>query len=271
MDAIIERLRHIGLNTYEAKVYLALLKHHPATGYEISKNANVPQARAYDTLKALETQKMVVVTGGKPTTYIPVPPEEILNRFEKQYQGSIDYLRTSLPSYTVESIEPVHNLRGEAPIYSHAREMIEGARETIFMEIWSEDQHLLEKPLRDAAERGVAVHVVGYNTVNYNFCKVYQHALADTVESTLGGRWILLAVDAYEGMVGTAPVGTSEPHALWTKNPAIVLVIKELVIHDIFLLDVEKTLREPMEKAYGAHLLKLRNKILGNEVLIGAH
>lgn len=271
MDAIIDRLKYLGLNTYEAKVYLALLKHHPATGYEVSKSANVPQARAYDTLKSLEAQKMVVATDGKPVTYIPVSPDEILNRFEKQYRGSIDYLRNALPSYAVESIEPVHNLRGEDAIYNHAREMIESAQQTIFIELWSDDAHLLEKPLREAAQRGVSIHVVGYNNVGFDFCRVYQHALADTIETSLGGRWLILAVDALEGMVGSAPVGASEPHALWTRNPAIVLVIKELIVHDIFLLDVEQTLREPMEKVYGSHLLKLRNKILGNEILIGAH
>ncbi len=271
MDAIIERLKAIGLNTYEAKVYLALLKNQPATGYEISKNANVPQARAYDTLKALETQKMVVATGGKPVTYMPVPPEEILNRFEKQYQGSINFLRSSLPSYAIESIEPVHNLRGKEAIYEHAREMIAEARSTIFMELWADDESLLEEPLREAAKRGVRVYVVGYNQVNYDFCKVYQHELADTIESSLGGRWVIMAVDTNEGMVGTWPVGGSEPHAIWTKNPALVLVIKELVVHDIFLLDVEKNLQEPMEQVYGRHMLKLRNKLLGDEILIGAH
>jgi sugar-specific transcriptional regulator TrmB len=271
MDAIIEQLKRLGLNSYESKVYLALLKSHPATGYEISKNANIPQARAYDTLKALESQKMVVATEGKPVQYIPVSPEEILNRFEKQYQGSINFLRAALPSYAVESIEPVHNLRGEDAIYAHAREMIEGARETIFMELWSHDQHLLEKPLRDAAERGVNIYIVGYNSVGYDFCTVYQHSLADTIETQLGGRWLFLAVDAFEGLVSTVPVGTTQPHALWTRNPAIVLILKELIVHDIFILDVERTLKEPMEKAYGTHFHKLRNKIFGEEILIGAH
>lgn len=271
MDDIIERLKQIGLNSYEAKVYLALLKHHPATGYEISKNSNVPQARAYDTLKALETQKMVVITGGKPVTYIPIPPDELLNRFEKKYQGSINFLRTALPNYSVESIEPVHNLRGEDAIFAHVREMIEAAQETIFMEIWSDDQQLLEKPLRDAANRGVSVHIVGYNNVTYDFCKVYPHSLATAIETSLGGRWLIMAVDAFEGLVGTSPGGSNQPHALWTRNPALVLVIKELIVHDIFLLDVEKNLQGPMEAVYGQHQLKLRNKILGNEILIGAH
>lgn len=272
MDAIIDRLKHLGLNSYEAKVYLALLKNHPATGYEISKSANVPQARAYDTLKALESQKMVVATSGKPVTYTPVQPEEILGRFEKQYQGSIDYLRDTLPNFAVETIEPVHNMRGSGPIFDHARQMIDLAKTTIFLEMWSDDQHLLEQPLRDAAARGVQVHVVGYNDVSYDFCHVHPHPLVqNAVEPSWGGRWLIMAVDAYEGMVGSSPLGASDLQAVWTRNPAIVLVIRELIVHDIFLLDVEERLKEPMEHVYGVQKLKLRNKILGNEVLIGAH
>ncbi len=37
MADLIEKLKEIGLNTYEAKVYVALLKKYPATGYEVSK------------------------------------------------------------------------------------------------------------------------------------------------------------------------------------------------------------------------------------------
>ncbi len=53
MTKLIESLKEIGFNTYEAKVYIALLKKHPATGYEISKLSEVPQARTYDTLNVL--------------------------------------------------------------------------------------------------------------------------------------------------------------------------------------------------------------------------
>ena len=270
-NRLIEQFRQLGLNTYEAKVYIALLGKHPATGYEVSKSSSVPQARAYDTLKALESKNMVVSMGGKPTTYLPVPPEELLDRIEKTYQSTINELRAELPNYSVESIEPVHNLRGEAAIFNHARQMIENARETIMLEMWSDDQKFLEPALRDANDRGVKIAVVGYNNVSYDFCTVYEHDLADDIEDTLGGRWILLTVDATEGLVGTHPVGQNEPHALWTRNPALVLVIKELVVHDIFLLDIEQTLPDVLTQTYGRGKPRLRNKIFGDINLIGAH
>ena len=54
MADLVEKLKEIGFNSYEAKVYIALLKKYPATGYEVSKLANIPQSRTYDTLKVLE-------------------------------------------------------------------------------------------------------------------------------------------------------------------------------------------------------------------------
>ena len=72
-NRLIEQFRQLGLNTYEAKVYIALLGKHPATGYEVSKSSSVPQARAYDTLKALESKNMVVSMGGKPQPRKPQP------------------------------------------------------------------------------------------------------------------------------------------------------------------------------------------------------
>ena len=42
MNDVIESLKELGLNSYEAKVYVALLKKYPATGYEVAKLADIP-------------------------------------------------------------------------------------------------------------------------------------------------------------------------------------------------------------------------------------
>ena len=46
MEDIVEKLKEFGFNSYEAKVYIALLKKYPATGYEVSQIADIPQSRA---------------------------------------------------------------------------------------------------------------------------------------------------------------------------------------------------------------------------------
>ena len=78
MADLIEKLKEIGLNTYEAKVYVALLKKYHATGYEVSKLADIPQSRTYDTLKALEKQNIVISTNTKPVTYTPIKPKQLI-------------------------------------------------------------------------------------------------------------------------------------------------------------------------------------------------
>lgn len=271
MEMMIEKLKSMGFNTYEAKVYLALLKQHPATGYEISKGSGVPQARAYDTLKALESSNVVVAIGGKPVTYIPVTPDELLDRWERTFKGSISYLRESLPRMGDETVEPVMNLRGEESIFKHALDMINHAERTIFLELWKEDAERLGDALGAAQARGVDIKIVGYNHVELDGIEVYQHGLARTIEQSLGGRWLILSVDQREGMVGTVSMGDSPPQAVLTRNPGIVLIIKELIVHDIFLLDVENNLETEIERVYGKNLMSLRKKILGDEVPLGAH
>ena len=61
MADLVEKLKEIGFNTYEAKVYIALLKKYPATGYEVAKFANIPQSRTYDTLKVLEEKEVFLI------------------------------------------------------------------------------------------------------------------------------------------------------------------------------------------------------------------
>ena len=86
MDEIVEKLKEIGLNEYQSKVYIALLKKFPATGYEISKLANIPQSRAYDTLKTLESMHIAIPSNTKPITY----QKNLLNVIkEKLIQQSI--------------------------------------------------------------------------------------------------------------------------------------------------------------------------------------
>lgn len=271
LDEIISHLKELGLNTYESKVYLSLLKNHPATGYEVSKESGVPQARAYDTLKALENRGIVISTAGKPVTYLPIAPDELLNRWEKSYQNSVDYLRDALPSMNQESVEPILNIHGEAACFRQMEELIANAQRVIFIEIWKDDAHRLTPALEAAAKRGVHINVVGYDGADFDFCHVWQHEMDHHTDKLFGGRWLVMTVDDVEGVICNTPhsSGTAAdkmPKLVYTKNPGVVFVIKELVTHNIFLMDVETQLHDEIAHVYGHNLIKLRRKILGTEV-----
>lgn len=261
-DNLIDKLKELGFNTYEAKVYLALLKQNPATGYEISKESGVPQARAYDTLKALEASNIVVAMGGKPVTYTPISPEELLDRWERSFKGSITYLRDALPTFSNETVEPIMNLRGEETIFKHAVDMINQAERSIYIQIWRKDAERLASALQAAKTRDVTMRIVGYDDCYIDGIEISQHDFAQTIEQAYGVRWVVIAVDDEHGLVGTFCANDDkQPQAVVTKNAGIVLLIKEFVGHDIFVLDIEKSLPDEMEKIYGKNTAKVRERI----------
>lgn len=51
---IIFKLTQLGFSFYEAKAYFALLQKHLAIGYEVSKIAEIPTAKIYETLTNLK-------------------------------------------------------------------------------------------------------------------------------------------------------------------------------------------------------------------------
>jgi HTH-type transcriptional regulator, sugar sensing transcriptional regulator len=80
----IKKIKAFGLNTYEVKIWAALLSRGVSTAGELSDIANVPRSRSYDVLESLEKKGFVVMKLGKPIKYLAVPPKEVLERVKKK-------------------------------------------------------------------------------------------------------------------------------------------------------------------------------------------
>lgn len=263
MDELIEKLKDLGLNGYEAKVYVALLKKYPATGYEVAKCADIPQARAYDTLKTLENMHIVTSSNSKPVEYTPINPKELTKRFRRKISSTLDFLEKKLPSVKDDHVEPVLNISGNFIIHSKISEIIRNAHREIFIEIWSHDFKYYEDDLRDAYNRGVDVKIVGYDNFNCPFGSVFIHANGREIEHSIGSRMIFIAVDNSEGIFGKISAGKhSEPNLMWTKNLDVVFLIKEFIVHDMYLIDISEKFPEQLKYFYGAGMKKLKDKIL---------
>jgi len=265
MDEVIEHLKELGFNTYEAKVYLALLKKYPSTGYEVSQIANVPQSRAYDTLKALEKEKIVVATNSKPVTYTPIKPTELTQRFKRKVNLTLEFLDKNLPNVKDDYTEPILSISGSVNIREKVIEIIKNAKKEIYIEIWSYDFKMMEQHFLDAYNRGVEIKIVGYDSFRSNFGLIFEHSSAKEIETSLGGRMIILVADNKEGIIGnSSSINSENVHVVWTKNSGIVLLIKEFIVHDMYLIDVENNLSEQMKITYGKNLKGLRDKVLGS-------
>ena len=266
MADLVEKLKNIGFNTYEAKVYIALLKKYPATGYEVAKLANIPQSRTYDTLKVLEEKNIVAATNTKPVSYTPVKPKQILSGYRKKMDSTINYLEKHLPEVKDNYSEPIITVNGKQKIQDKIREVIKNAQREIYIEIWSQDYKLFEQDLLDAYNRNVEIRIVGYDNFQSRFGLVFEHAFAKDIEMSLGGRMIIIAADDSEGIIGKVSSFKNEPsdtNIIWTQNKSIAFIIKEFIVHDMYLIDVEENLVEQMKYIYGKGLKRLKDKVLG--------
>ena len=266
MADLVEKLKEIGFNSYEAKVYIALLKKFPATGYEVSKLANIPQSRTYDTLKSLESKNVVATSNNSPTTYTPIKPKQLIATYQKKMSSTINYLEKHLPQVKDDYNEPVITVSGKQNIENKIIEVIQNAKREIYMEVWSQDYKIYEQELLNAYNRNVEIRIVGYDNFTSRFGLVFEHAFAKDIELSLGGRMVIIAADDSEGVVGKISSyknECSDNSIIWTKNKSIVFIIKEFIVHDMYLIDVEENLVEQMKYIYGKGFKRLKDKVLG--------
>lgn len=257
MDTIVEKLKEFGFNSYEAKVYIALLKKYPSTGYEVSQNADIPQSRAYDALKSLESESIVYSTKEKPQRYSPISPRELTQRFKRRVNSSIDFLERKLPNVKEDYNEPIHSINGAETILDKIKEVIKNTKETLYMELWANDYKLLESVISDAYDRGIDMKIVGYDNFKSIYGLVYRHEGAKEIERYTGSRMVYVLADNKESIFGRI-----ESKVVWTQNEDIAFLIKEFIVHDMYLLDVYERFPEQLRYFYGTGFKKLKEKIL---------
>ena len=65
----------VGLNTYEAKAYDALILLGASTASRVAKKSGVPSGKIYPTLDSLQEKGFITITSGRPKTYRAISPE----------------------------------------------------------------------------------------------------------------------------------------------------------------------------------------------------
>jgi sugar-specific transcriptional regulator TrmB len=83
-------LRGLVFSVYEAKVLVALLRKHPANGYEISKLAAGPTSKVYSVLADLKNSGFVVAEEtARSVRYEPIPLDELTGKIRSTYDKAI--------------------------------------------------------------------------------------------------------------------------------------------------------------------------------------
>lgn len=259
-EDLINRLKRVGFNSYEAKVYLVLLKNAPATGYEVGLYANLPQARAYETLKILESRGVVVALGVKPVKYAPIDPISLLNSCQRSYQEDIDSLRDSLPGLLIgDTVEPTMSLRGRESVIPYVFNMIKKAQNSLLVAFCEIDAALLYPHLLDAQKRGVQLGLLSYDPCEMEGLKVYYPASFLRL-SPYRLPWLIVLQDREEGLVSMRRRMEEPPHAVVTRMISVIRLMTELLFHHILFSAFEERLCPEFERLCEIDLALLRKQ-----------
>ena len=173
----IKKIKDFGLNSYEAKIWTALLSRGVSTAGELSDIANVPRSRSYDVLESLEKKGFIIMKVGKPIKYIAVSPEEVIDRVKKRLKEDAEHQEklmedlkgspvlhelTLLHTQGIDLVEPTDlsgSVKGRENIHNHMELMIKEAEEEVILMTTTQGlimkAEALKKAMKKAVERGV--------------------------------------------------------------------------------------------------------------------
>lgn len=87
---MLEGIRKLGLNEYEARAYKAILSMSRGTAVGVSKKAGIPRARIYDVLFSLEKKGFAVKSVSKPVEFSPLRPSKVVSFLAKVKKQELD-------------------------------------------------------------------------------------------------------------------------------------------------------------------------------------
>ncbi|WP_297092565.1 TrmB family transcriptional regulator [Thermococcus sp.] len=98
-------LKELGLNEYEVRAYLTLIRNGPLTAGELATLSKVPQPRIYDVIRTLMAKGFVTTSQGRPKQVIPLSPDSVMDAIKRRYDEKIETLKAAL--------EKLYTPRGE--------------------------------------------------------------------------------------------------------------------------------------------------------------
>jgi len=237
----LKKIKSLGLNTYEAKIWTALLSRGSSTAGELSDIANVPRSRSYDVLESLEKKGFVVMKLGKPIKYSAVAPKDVLEKVKKQIEKKtenhiskimgtsfvnlIGNLQTMHESSTLHIENVVAVLRGWENIQKHLEFLFKNAKNEISISVEKETGKFL-KILGNIRNKTKNIKI----TITSNRKDIPQREEFDLKIKDVGVRMCIIDEDN----VVIFPVSEQDTHpdydlGVWVKNKQTTRLLKQLL------------------------------------------
>ncbi len=168
-QSILSALRELGLNSYAAKAFLAIVENSPVSAGSLCNITGIPDSKIYYALDELTRRKLVMLQRGTPTIYrahdvkqIVVNMQDSANQQFAQHLNEIKKLERRLAPLANKrqdgQVELAYIVKGIRNITEKMRSLISEAKKEIV--ILSSNETILTSALtalRDSGKRSVAV------------------------------------------------------------------------------------------------------------------
>jgi len=238
----LNKVKQFGLNSYEAKIWTALLSRGISTAGELSDISNVPRSRSYDVLESLEKKGFIIMKLGKPIKYIAVPPAEVIERVKKrimedaeQKTSMMENIRESnilnelnnLHNKGVELVEPTDlsgSIKGRGNLYNQMETMIKAAEKSIVIMTTAEGLQrkadALKSPLEKAKKRGIKIRIASQITKDSEKAAAMLSKSAQVKHiDDIKARFCLVDGKEISFMLMDEKVDASYDTAVWVNTP----------------------------------------------------
>ncbi len=251
-ENFINKLKEFGLNSYEVKLWVALLSRGVSTAGELSDIANVPRSRTYDVLESLEKKGFIIMKIGKPIKYLAVEPNHVIDNIKKHVQREADekakniellkesdllkelkYLHTNGIEH-IDSSDLSGAIKGRQNLYSQIENTISAAQKTVT--ILTTSQGFLQKvdalktTFAKLAKRGVEIRIATQLTDECVKIAKDLDGIAQVRHShDLNGRFILVDGEQLLFMVmDDALVHPTYDVGIWVNTPFFTQALEGL-------------------------------------------
>jgi sugar-specific transcriptional regulator TrmB len=247
---IVQAIENLGLSTYEAKAYFALLSESPLTGYKLSQKSGVPRSRIYETIEKLAAKGLILTQEGDTTLLTPVSLESFLEKKEKESRRNIDLLKEILPQLKKPAeAQGIWTISGRDRIFETINHLVSQAQHHIYLVSFDIDILLYKSALFEAQERQVSIFGAYCGDRNLKLQNLYPHQ----GKPCSSCRDIAVCIDSEKAIVGCTFPADGAKIAV-TKNPGIIHVAEDYIKHEIFLSQLFKRIdmipSDQMNKIY---------------------
>jgi sugar-specific transcriptional regulator TrmB len=240
---VVNSLRRLGLNQYEAKAYFALASFGEHTAGELAERAELPRPRVYDVLTKLQDRGFVLIQQGRPVKYAALPISEALKTLKKQRQNELADELTKIDGLGKELAgkikvqakdasgavgEHVWTLRGREAIYSKMASMISAAKKDVTIASTAEGlAHKLrahEKEIDKAKSRGVKIHLVSDKAA---LSAVEAAKIAHSTRETALPTRLVVADDQALLFLTDSKTKPDDEVGIWLRSPHFAQTLKQ--------------------------------------------